>query len=96
MRIIIELVKNKKVTTFLILGSFLLIFSLIMFFYYLPEPGGESMASFGYMLYFAISIFMIITDRLLVKIVKPRLLSILELLVIIAFVSTIYILHKIG
>ena len=43
-----------------------------------------------------ISIFMIITDRLLVKIVKPRLLSILELLVIIAFVSTIYILHKIG
>jgi len=95
MKVIFNYIRNKKITTFLIVGIVLLIFSIIMFFYYLPRPGGESMASFGYILYFFISIIMLFVDRLLVQFIKPKRLSLFELLVIIGFILIIYILHEI-
>lgn len=96
MKIRIDSIKNIKITTFLIMGLFLLIFSLIMIFYYLPKPGGESMAVFGYFLYFVISIVMILIDRLLVKIVKTGLLSMIEIIVILVFILTILIIYHNG
>jgi hypothetical protein len=96
MKINITVIKSLKITTFFILGLFLLVFSLIMFFYYLAQPCGESMASFGYLLYFVISLAMIIIDRILVRLLKPSLLSIIEISITLAFLFTIFILHYIG
>jgi hypothetical protein len=96
MKTIIDFIKKIRITTFLILGLFLLTFSLIMFFYYLPRPGGENMASFGYIIYFSISLVMIIIDRLLIRVVKPKLLSVIEISITLAFILTIYILHSMG
>lgn len=75
-----KIIDKFKPTTFLILGVLLMIFSIIMFFYYLPRPDGESMASFGYLIYIGISSIMIIIDRVLVAFIKVKLLAIYEII----------------
>jgi drug/metabolite transporter (DMT)-like permease len=80
-----------KPTTFLIFGVLLFTFSIVMFFYYLPRPGGESMASFGYLIYSVISLILIIVDRFLVAFMKIKRLSIYEFLFLVAAILGIYI-----
>ena len=80
-----------KPTTFLIFGVLLFIFSIVMFFYYLPRPGGESMASYGYLIYIVISLILIIVDRFLVAFMKIKRLSIYEFLFLVAAILGIYI-----
>lgn len=84
------IINNLKPTTFLILGPLLLIFSIIMLFYSLPRPGGESMAVFGFLIYTGISLIMIIVDRFLVTFIKVKRLSIYEIIFLVIAISSAF------
>jgi Na+/melibiose symporter-like transporter len=89
-----KIIDKLKPTTFLILGVLLMIFSIIMFFYSLSLPGGGSMAGFGFLIYFGISLIMIIVDRFLVNFFKVKLLSIYEIIfLVIAFLGLLLYAH---
>jgi Na+/melibiose symporter-like transporter len=80
-----------KPTTFLIFGVLLFTFSIVMFFSSFPRPSGESMASFGYLIYSVISLILIIVDRFLVAFMKIKRLSIYEFLFLVVAILGIYI-----
>lgn len=84
------IIKKLKLTTFLLIGILLLVFSVIMFFYYLPRPGGESMASLGYLIYSVISIVLIFIDRILIRFFSQKQLSKFELLFLLITISIIF------
>lgn len=91
-----RIINKIKPTTFLVLGVLLMIISIIMFFYYLDRPGGESMASFLYLIFIGISIIMIIIDRILVNFIKIRRLSIYEFVFLIVGIIAVFLIVSCG
>src|ERR1035437_4586262 len=77
-------VVKHKPTTFLLIGSLVLIASLIIFIYLSPKPGGEvGMYELVCFMFFGIAVVMIVIDRILIVFLKYTWLSLFELIAII-------------